>query len=175
MTEQETIKVIALIVMSYPASERFKDESAVKGMVAVWKQMFQDDDAKIVELAVQKHIATNKWAPSIAEIRETVAELTNHDLIPPDRAWEIFDKFLGESGWGGGWNLDKLPEPISSVVERMGSRYEYHSFDVYRRFMELYKPAYERAKMQASLPRSVLNGILSIQGAGERLMLDEKT
>lgn len=172
MTEQETIKVIALIVMSYPASERFKDESAVKGMVAVWKQMFQDDDVKIVELAVQKHIATNKWAPSVAEIRETVAELTNQDLIPPDRAWEIFDDFWSESVWD--WDTEKLPPLISSVVSRLGSRDHFYKFDVYRRFMELYKPAYERAKMQASLPRSVLNGILSIQGAGERLMLEEK-
>ena len=43
MTEQETIKIVTLIVMSYPSSEKFKDETSLKGMVAVWKTIFKDN------------------------------------------------------------------------------------------------------------------------------------
>ena len=84
MTEHETIKVVTLIVMSYPSSEKFKDETSLKGMVAVWKTIFKDDNAQLVEMAVQKHISVNKWPPSIAEIREQMVNLTRPDIVPPD-------------------------------------------------------------------------------------------
>lgn len=54
MTEQETIKVVTLIVLSYPSNEKFKDETSLKGMVAVWKTIFKDDNAQLVEMAVTK-------------------------------------------------------------------------------------------------------------------------
>ena len=60
MTEQETIKVITLIVMSYPSNDKFKDEDNIKGMVAVWKTIFKDDDVRVVEMAVQKHNDGNR-------------------------------------------------------------------------------------------------------------------
>ena len=163
MTESETIKVVTIIVMSYPSSEKFKDETTLKGMVAVWKNIFKDDDAKLVEFAVQKHISVNKWPPSIAEIREQMVKLQRPDIIPPDVAWTaVSDLLHAESEFFSGNLYNILPEQIARVVETIGwSRlYNLHcgsargNHDGLDRvaFMDLYKPLYQREIEKAMLP-----------------------
>lgn len=168
MTEQETIKVVTLIVMSYPSSEKFKDETSLKGMVAVWKTIFKDDNAQLVEMAVQKHISVNKWPPSIAEIREQMIELTRPDIIPPDIAWSMVADVLHTETEYGHFNIHStFPKPIARVVETIGwhNLYNLHcgsargNKDGMDRvaFMDLYKPAYEREREQAMLPERIRN------------------
>ena len=163
MTESETIKVVTIIVMSYPSSEKFKDETTLKGMVAVWKNIFKDDDAKLVEFAVQKHISVNKWPPSIAEIREQMVKLQRPDIIPPDVAWTaVSDLLYAESEFFSGNLYNILPEQIARVVETIGwSRlYNLHCGSARGNpdgldrvaFMDLYKPLYQREIEKAMLP-----------------------
>ena len=78
MTKQETIKVITLLIMSYPSQDKLKEEETLKGMVAVWSECFKDDDVNVVLKACKKHIISNKWFPSIAEIKALVDELVTN-------------------------------------------------------------------------------------------------
>lgn len=164
MTEQETIKVITLIVMSYPSNDKFKDEDNIKGMVAVWKTIFKDDDVRVVEMAVQKHISINKWPPSIAEVREQMCSLLRPDIIPPDIAWAAVEDLLHAKGEYGHFDLYAvLPDAIARVVETIGwstlwnlhcGRHRGNPDGMDRvAFMDLYKPAYEREREQAMLPK----------------------
>ena len=166
MTEQETIKIVTLIVMSYPSSEKFKDETSLKGMVAVWKTIFKDDNARLVEMAVQKHISVNKWPPSIAEIREQMVSLTRPDIIPPDIAWSLVSDVLHTESEFGHFDLYAVfPKAIARVVETIGwsKLYNLHCGNLRGNkdgmdkvaFMELYKPVYERAREQAMLPNRI--------------------
>lgn len=168
MTEQETIKVVTLIVMSYPSSEKFKDETSLKGMVAVWKNIFKDDNAQLVEMAVQKHISVNKWPPSIAEIREQMIDLVRPDIIPPDIAWSMVADVLYTETEFEHFDIDSVfPEPIARVVKTIGwhNLYNLHcgsargNKDGMDRvaFTDLYKPAYEREREQAMLPERIRN------------------
>lgn len=163
MTEQETVQIITLIVMSYPSNEKLKDETTLKGMVSVWKVIFKDDDARLVETAVQKHIVSNKWPPSIAEVREQMVNITRPDIIPPDIAWTAVENLLYTHGEYGCPNLDELPKSVANVVRTIGwSRlYNLHcgrmrgNPDGMDRvaFMELYKPIYAREREQAMMPQ----------------------
>lgn len=166
MTEKETVRIVTLIVMSYPASEKLKDEETLKGMIGIWKTMFKDDDAQAVEFAVQKHVATNKWPPSIAEIREQMAIFLHPEIIPPDIAWAAVIDLLVASGDFETPDLYKnLPAPIARVVETIGwdSLRELHkghyagNKDGMDRvaFMDLYKPVYARDMEQAMLPQAL--------------------
>lgn len=168
MTEQETIKILTLIVMSYPSSEKFKDETSLKGMVAVWKTIFKDDNAQLVEMAVQKHISVNKWPPSIAEIREQMINLTRPDIVPPDVAWSAVSDLLYADGEFSNPDLySVLPELVARTVETIGwsklyslhcNRYGRNADGMDRvAFMDLYKPAYEREREQAMLPERIRN------------------
>lgn len=167
MTKQEVVEAVTLIVMSYPAS--FKDETVVQAMVEVWYKMFKDDNPKLVSLAVQKHISTNKWPPSIAEVREQMVSLQRPDILPPDIAWAM----VSDRIYGDGSHLydieDVFPPLIAQVIETIGwsslcdmshGQYAgYYNGQDKQAFMELYKPAYERERERAMLPQGLRSDV----------------
>lgn len=149
MTESETVKIIAMLYMAYPAVNRLSDD-AIKDMTGIWYKFFETDSYNLVEVAVQRHISTNKWMPSIAEIREQMTRLLRPDLIPPDLAWRAVKDYLYLRD-----SYIKLPPVIAKVVETIGEWALKESGDGYdkKMFMDLYVPAYEREKEKAMLPK----------------------
>ncbi len=163
MTKQEVIEALTLIVMSYPAS--FKDESAVQAMSEVWYRIFRDDNPKLVALAIQKHISVSKWPPSIAEVREQMAELEHPEILPPDVAWcAVIDRIETDGQYLT--DLERIfPLLVAKVLRTIGwselceiHRGEYGKYlngQDKKAFMEIYKPAYERAREKAMLPQGL--------------------
>ena len=86
MTKADAAKLVAIVVTAYPNYDKFRDEAAVTATVNLWATIFQADDGRIVALALNKHIATSKWPPSVAEIRELMLEIQHPELIPPEQA-----------------------------------------------------------------------------------------
>lgn len=174
MTKKETISLFGILIAAYPNFDKFKDDSQVEGMVNMWASLFADDDSKIVGLAVKKHIMTNKWPPSIAEIREIMADITHPDLIPPDQAWAAVSDLLYAVGeYDHGDDHRKLPQLIAQTVDAIGWRtlYQLHCGS-YRgnkdgmdrvAFMDLYRPAYERARQNACCSTSLLGTINTVK------------
>lgn len=54
----------------------------------LWFRQLQDIPYPIAEAALNKWVATQKWSPSIAEIRETAAEISSGQLMDWGEAWE---------------------------------------------------------------------------------------
>lgn len=151
MTESETVKIIAMLYMAYPAVNKLSDE-AIKDMTGIWYKFFENDSYNLVEVAVQRHISTNKWLPSIAEIREQMAKIMRPDLIPPDVAWSVVKDYI--------YLRDcyvKLPPLIAKVIETIGTSTlkEQHGGHDKQMFMDLYTPAYERELEKAKLPKAL--------------------
>lgn len=151
MTESETVKIIAMLYMAYPAVNKLSDE-AIKDMTGIWYKFFENDSYNLVEVAVQRHISTNKWLPSIAEIREQMAKIVRPDLIPPDVAWSVVKDYI--------YLRDcyvNLPPLIAKVVETIGTSTlkEQHGGHDKQMFMDLYTPAYERELEKAKLPKAL--------------------
>lgn len=174
MTKKETISLFGILIAAYPNFDKFKDDSRVEGMVNMWAVLFADDDSAIVGLAVKKHIMTNKWPPSIAEIREIMADITHPDLIPPDQAWAAVSDLLyavGEHNYGDAHR--NLPPLIAQTVDAIGwsTLYQLHCGS-YRgnkdgmdrvAFMDLYRPAYERARQNACCSTALLGTINTVK------------
>lgn len=170
MTKKQTIELFAIFVAAYPNFDKFKDEAQVESMINIWANIFADDDAAIVGMAAKKHIATSKWPPSIAEIRDIMADITHPDIIPPDLAWAAVADLIYSCGEHGPYNIAaELPPLAARVVETISwhTLYELHrgSYAGNRdgmdrvAFMDLYKPAYDRARAEASCPASLNAGI----------------
>lgn len=170
MTKLETIELFSILVAAYPNFDKFKDPDQVEGMVNMWASLFTDDDSAIVGLAVKKHIMTNKWPPSIAEIRENMADITHPDLIPPDQAWAAVSDLLYTAGEYNRENAHRnMPALIAQTVDAIGWRtlYQMHrgscggNKDGLDRvaFMDLYRPAYERARQDACCSTSLIGSI----------------
>lgn len=171
MTKKETAQVLAAISSAYPNHDRFASEQAVEGMATIWAATFAEDDAKLVQLAVAKHIQTNKWPPSIAEIREIMLAIQCPDMIEPDEAWIAVTDLLYA---GGDYEdrSDKLPELIRTAVKAVG----WSNLRELRRqaviggkpgldrvaFMEIYKPLYERERQRQQVAPNIRKAIDSI-------------
>lgn len=167
MTVKETAQVLAAISSAYPNHDRFASEQAVEGMAKIWAATFAEDDAKLVQLAVAKHIQTNKWPPSIAEIREIIMSIQCPDLIPPDEAWIAVTDLLyvDESGH----NTESLPAMIKKAAAAVG----WSTLRELRRsaytggrpgldrvaFMDIYKPLYERERQRMQLAPGIRSKI----------------
>lgn len=174
MTEKQTVEIVTTICMSYPSFEKLGAD-AIKGMVKIWAMLFADDDYSLVQLAVAKHISTNKWPPSVAEIREQMAQIAHPDLIPPDRAWALVQSASSTFGeFSGDKIMNKLPPLIVQTINAMGGWYKLWELrgstgrgfkaDAARiAFMDLYKPAYEREREMQMLPKSVSSHIVDIE------------
>lgn len=167
MTKAEVLDVITVIVMAYP--DRIKGDS-VPGMVTAWLAFFGEDNPEIVKTAVMKHIACNKWPPSIAEIRENMVTLQNPDLVPPDVAWTLVAKQMIDSkftsfGFSDDDLYDAFPPLVAKVVSDIGwatlnemSRGQYYGCkngQDRQTFLEHYTPEYKREMESAMLPAAV--------------------
>ena len=187
MTRSDAAKLMGIIVLAYPNYDKFKDENQVKATVDLWATMFSEDDAGIVGLAVKKHIATNKWPPSVAELRELMLEMTAPDLIAPDQAWLAVSDFIKLHGeYLHVEERDCLPPLIARAVESIGYHNLYEmNCGSYRgskpgmartAFMSLYEQLYERERNRAMTPGYVTRQIDSAAGrlsTGERARLED--
>ena len=120
MKHEETVKLIGLLVVAYPNYDKFRDENHVRSTVSLWNQMFADDDFRLVQLALEKHIATSKWPPSIAELRDIMADIQLPGLLPVDEAWRAVTKLMGMHERLYGSAAEYLPAPIAQAVDTVG-------------------------------------------------------
>lgn len=164
MKHEETVKLIGLLVVAYPNYDKFRDEAHIRSTVSLWDQMFADDDFRLVQLALEKHIATSKWPPSIAELREIMADIQLPGLLPVDEAWRAVTKLMSIHERLYGPATEHLPGPIAQAVDTVGYS---HLIELHRAaargqgskagldrlaFTQAYEPIRARAREQAALP-----------------------
>ena len=129
MTKADAARLVAIVVTAYPNFDKFKDAKAIEATVNLWAMMFEQDESGIVALAVKKHIATNKWPPSVAEVREIMLEIQHPELIEPDKAWLAVSDLMYSAGQFNHGDLSRqLPPLVARAVESIGwtSLWEMH-------------------------------------------------
>lgn len=163
MTKAEAAKLVLLVVTSYPNYDKFKDDQAVIDTTELWAMMFESDPGAVVGMALKKHIATSKWPPSVAEIRELMLEIQHPELISPDNAWLAVSDLLYTQGEHNHGDLhSQLPPLVARAVESIGWGNLWEMTRSYCRggkpgmdrvaFMQQYTPMYEREKQRAMTP-----------------------
>ena len=178
MTKAEAAQMVAVIVAAYPNFDKFRSPDEVKNYVGLLAMMFEQDSGGAVGLAVKKHIATSKWPPSVAEIRELMLETTHPEIVPPDLAWAAVSDLMftfGRYQWDD--VKKRLPALVVRCVEIVGWRqlYDLHQQDANApgrnagldrvAFMKQYEPMYERAKREAMTPAPISMKISGKQAA----------
>jgi len=73
LTREEIIKMLAVLKANYSGALRDITRQEAEGKINLWITMFADTDKEIMNLAIQKIIATSKYFPTVAEVRETIA------------------------------------------------------------------------------------------------------
>lgn len=167
MNKTDAAKLVSVVCAAYPNFDKFNNPDEVRATVNLWAMMFEGDDGALVGLAVKKHIATSKWPPSVAEIRENMLEMTAPDLIPPDRAWEDVAALFPEVSMFAERDQYecRLAPLVCRAVDAIGWR---HLLSMHRdasigekagmdrvAFIQQYTPMYEREKHRAMTPGGI--------------------
>lgn len=103
MTKEETLRVLAILKAAYPSSYNGMSKREAAGTVTVWAVQFADISVDVVLMAVQKLIATNKFPPSISEVKNKLSSL----------AWEAQERLRPSIG------VEELPPDIKKVYQHI--------------------------------------------------------
>lgn len=118
---QDEFKVLAKGMKAAYASPNFlPDEESV----SVWYRLLKDLDYKVAEAAVYKHICTNKFAPTIAELREQCSKVMLPEAKDWVECWREVQKTMGTYGYNRPIEaiekLKEFDEKTATVACRLG-------------------------------------------------------
>lgn len=114
MTAKEFGFLADAIKTYFPRDNVLPTEKAMQ----LWYSELKDIPYQLAHLALQKYVCTNKFAPTIADIREQVAELNNQneEELNETAAWSIAWKAICNSGYHAEEEFAKLPPVIQRTV-----------------------------------------------------------
>lgn len=114
MTAKEFGLLADAIKTYFPRDNVLPTENAL----CLWYAELKDIPYQIAYAALRKYVLTNKFAPTIADIREQAAELYNQREgdISENTAWQLVWKAICNSGYHAEEEFEKLPETVKRAV-----------------------------------------------------------
>ncbi len=114
MNRNEVAKLLAIAIAAYG----YMQEKDTRPLASVWAKMLGDISYADADAALVSHIASSKFFPSVAEIREGVARLNGAmNMMTADEAWNLV---IGAIRRGGHYNaaseFSALPPDVQAIV-----------------------------------------------------------
>lgn len=126
----------------------------------------------MAELTLNKWVATNKWSPSIADIREAATDLTQGEAKEWGDAWqEVLNAISKYGSYREIEALESLDDVTRQTVKRLGFKNICMSEEIQvdrANFRMIYENELQRQKQKAQLPPSVKSLIANMP-----MMLEE--
>lgn len=93
---EDVAAVITLLERQYPRQPKVTDDSLL-----VWASLLADVPSEVLKGAVLAHIATSKWFPTVAELREQAVKISAPVITNGVTAWGVLRRAL--SDYAQGW------------------------------------------------------------------------
>ena len=162
MTKKEFAKIAMALKTYYPKESLLPNEQAME----LWFIQLCDIPYDVAKVVLSKWVATNKWSPSIAEIREMASEIVNGKQEDWSEGWEKVINSFGRYGmYREKEALDSFDEITRTAVERLGYQNLCLSenIDVDRaNFRMVYQDIAGRMKKEAQMPAELVNLIHNV-------------
>lgn len=157
MNEQEFLTIASVIKAAYPSQTILPDKTSMD----IWFGMLKDLEYSTVRNAIQEIIATSKFAPSIADIRDKASQrITIPDPEWGD-AWELVIKAIRKYGYMQEKEaLRSMPELTMRCVKRLGWQNICMSENITAdraNFRTIYEKELQQRKTYNQIPLSVRN------------------
>lgn len=151
----------------YTLSSFLPDANSVK----IWYELLKDMPYEIANVSIQKHMATNKFPPTVAEIRSGAAEITSKHRDWSD-GWESFRKAVGRFGYYRREEaFASMDEITRKVVKRLGWKELCMSENIMQdraNFRMVYEQEQSKAKEMLALPESLKRNLARLQEKSHR-------
>ena len=114
MTAKEFGFLADAIKTYFPRDNVLPTENAMR----LWYSELKDIPYQSAYMALRKYVSTNKFAPTIADIREQVAELNSHNEyeLNETAAWSLVLKAIRRSTYYSEEEFAKLPPIVQRAV-----------------------------------------------------------
>lgn len=152
MNKEEFLLFASALKTYYPRENILPNDKALE----LWFMQLNDIPYELAEITLNKWVATNKWSPSIADIREQAAGV----MLGKDKDWgEAWGEVMASFGKYGSYRvqeaLDSFDEITRKVVQQIGYKNLCFSENLTAEranFRMIYEREQERAKQDAQLP-----------------------
>lgn len=153
MIAEEDFKIAIKVLKSTFTSPNFlPDDDAVRN----WYQMLKDIDYKVLQMAIYKYAMTNKFPPTVAEMRELAAEIMLGELPDWGEGWEQVLKAIKDFGYMRPKEaMDSFDDITRECVKRLGfiNICKSENISVERaNFRQLYEQIANRQREAVKLP-----------------------
>lgn len=143
----------------------------------LWYKQLQDIPYELASVALDKWVATNKWSPTIAEIREMTVSITQGETPDWGEGWEQVLRAIRRYGsYDQASAMEMLDDITRKCVERLGYRNLCMSENINQdraNFRMLYEQIAERKKKESVLPAGLLQTIGQMRlGTQERIGIE---
>lgn len=156
MTWNEFATIAMALKTAWPSFQIMPTDDSKK----VWYSMLSDLDYNICQNSIKRIIATSKYPPSIAEIREAYAECTALPIVDAGEAWgEVQDAIRRYGYYRAEDAMNSLTPVVRQATERIGFGELCHGDNpVANRahFMKIYDAIAVRERNKSRIPQQVL-------------------
>ena len=167
MTRQEALAIMITLKTAYPTFYKNYSKDEINAAVDLWATMFADDPAYIVTEAVKSLMCTLKYPPTIADVKEKIAMITQPPIMTEMEAWDMVRRAI--SYYHANEAFRNLPPILQKIVGSPNQLREWALMNVetvnsviQSNFMRSYKAKVAQEKEYAMLPESTRQLIQSI-------------
>ena len=159
MTREETKAILAVLKAGYPNFYKDMTKEDAKNTVDLWATMFTDDSARLVTEAVKSLICTLKYPPTIADVKEKIAMITQPLMMTEMEAWQMVKSAI--SYYNAAETFERLPPILRRIVGSPNQLREWAMMDtetvqsvIQSNFMRSYRVRLAHEREYAMLPSS---------------------
>ena len=171
MTYDDTLAIMSVLKAAYPNYYKDMRRSDAEAVVALWVEMFKDDPAEIVAVAVKAHIATDKkgFPPHIGAIKEAIVKLKTSDEMTELEAWGCVLNAISNSTYNSAQDFEALPPVVRRLVGSPNQLREWAMMDsdtvnsvVASNFQRSYKARAANEREFLALPSEVQETMMAL-------------
>ena len=173
--DRKEFAIFAMALKTYfPRENLLPTEEAME----LWFQELKDIPAEVATAILRKWVDTQKWPPTIAEIRTMCSEIVQGQLPDWGEAWREVEKAIGRYGYTA---PEKALASLSPVARKAAERIGWlgicmsENTDIIRaQFRQVYEICSKREVEDRQLPTALKETIQQISGAVNAPMLEER-
>lgn len=159
MTREETVKIIRIMVDSYP---NYKPND-ISETVDVWQMMLEEYSYQEVSVALKAYILSDDsgFAPSIGKLVSKIHTMTTPQELNEMEAWSLVYKAICNSTYNSVSEFEKLPPLVQKAVGLPDSLREWAMTEnlnlevVMSNFQRAYKSELKRHEELQKMPQNV--------------------
>lgn len=158
MTFKEFGKLADAIKTYFPRDNMLPTDTAME----LWYDMLKDMDYQSAYIGLKNHVATSKFAPTIADIRNG-AVISQPQELNEMEAWSIVSKAIRNSGYNSVEEFAKLPPLVQKAVglpsqlRTWALDENYNEEVVSSNFIKCYQNELSRQRELQKMPKNVRN------------------